>query len=235
MFGHGRSLPNIGRVICFACGILQADNRGVHRIVPLPFVHMGSANLPEGRSALGSGLPRGDPDACDRGDWCLHPLLPNIQTSWVKMGGDGARICLQNGANDLGGTLMEESITTGRWSDPWQGDDARELQDIAYAAGRVPRQADDALRMVDDVSSATAPAKAYAPSPALRQLQSSHLNDPRMECPSGSSSVVRTTQNLKDICDAGLAFRTQAALPASFSIVPRNRTSLLDLLLEVRT
>ena len=42
----------------------------------------------------------------------LHPLIPNIQTSWVKMGGiEGARHCLQAGANDLGGTLMNESIS----------------------------------------------------------------------------------------------------------------------------
>ena len=41
----------------------------------------------------------------------LHPLIPNIQTSWVKMGVEGAKVCLQAGANDLGGTLMNESIT----------------------------------------------------------------------------------------------------------------------------
>ena len=41
----------------------------------------------------------------------LNPLVKNIQTSWVKMGADGAAFCLQAGANDLGGTLMNESIT----------------------------------------------------------------------------------------------------------------------------
>ena len=41
----------------------------------------------------------------------LHPLIPNIQTSWVKMGPEGAALCLDAGANDLGGTLMNESIT----------------------------------------------------------------------------------------------------------------------------
>jgi FO synthase len=41
----------------------------------------------------------------------LHPLIPNIQTSWVKMGPEGAALCLNAGANDLGGTLMNESIT----------------------------------------------------------------------------------------------------------------------------
>jgi FO synthase len=41
----------------------------------------------------------------------LHPVIRNVQTSWVKMGGAGAALCLQAGANDLGGTLMNESIT----------------------------------------------------------------------------------------------------------------------------
>src|SRR4029077_14154298 len=41
----------------------------------------------------------------------LHPLVTNIQTSWVKMGRQGDKACLQAGANDLGGTLMNESIT----------------------------------------------------------------------------------------------------------------------------
>ena len=41
----------------------------------------------------------------------LHPLIPNIQTSWVKMGPEGAAVCLKSGANDLGGTLMNESIS----------------------------------------------------------------------------------------------------------------------------
>ena len=41
----------------------------------------------------------------------LHPVIANIQTSWVKMGAEGAAFCLRAGANDLGGTLMNESIT----------------------------------------------------------------------------------------------------------------------------
>jgi len=41
----------------------------------------------------------------------LHPLIANIQTSWVKMGEAGVAACLKAGANDLGGTLMNESIT----------------------------------------------------------------------------------------------------------------------------
>ena len=41
----------------------------------------------------------------------LHPLIPNIQASWVKMGAEGVAACLHAGVNDLGGTLMNESIS----------------------------------------------------------------------------------------------------------------------------
>jgi FO synthase len=41
----------------------------------------------------------------------LHPVIPNIQASWTKLGQGGAAIALQSGANDLGGTLMNESIS----------------------------------------------------------------------------------------------------------------------------
>ena len=55
-------------------------------------------------------LPRGRADACG-GRLVLHPCVTNIQTSWVKMGAAGAAAALHAGANDLGGTLMNESIT----------------------------------------------------------------------------------------------------------------------------
>ena len=41
----------------------------------------------------------------------LHPVIPNIQCSWVKLGPEGAAACLNAGCNDLGGTLMNESIS----------------------------------------------------------------------------------------------------------------------------
>ena len=100
----------------------------------------------------------------------LHPLLPNVQTSWVKMGGEGARICLQCGANDLGGTLMEESITRAAGAVHGQEMTPAQLQDIAHDAGRVPQQRTTLYGMVGEVSSAAAPVSADAPSPLLHQL-----------------------------------------------------------------
>jgi FO synthase len=70
----------------------------------------------------------------------LHPLIENIQTSWVKMGAQGAAICLNAGANDLGGTLMNESITRAAGGVHGQELDAAKLQALARRIGRTARQ-----------------------------------------------------------------------------------------------
>jgi len=70
----------------------------------------------------------------------LHPLIPNIQTSWVKMGPDGASACLRAGANDLGGTLMNETITRAAGAAHGQEMEPRRMEALIRAAGRVPRQ-----------------------------------------------------------------------------------------------
>ena len=70
----------------------------------------------------------------------LHPLIRNIQTSWVKMGGEGAALCLDAGANDLGGTLMNESITRAAGGVHGQELDAAQLQALARRIGRPARQ-----------------------------------------------------------------------------------------------
>jgi FO synthase len=70
----------------------------------------------------------------------LHPLITNIQTSWVKMGASGAAVCLDAGANDLGGTLMNESITRAAGGVHGQELDAAQLQALARRIGRPTRQ-----------------------------------------------------------------------------------------------
>ena len=70
----------------------------------------------------------------------LHPLIKNIQTSWVKMGAQGAAVCLDAGANDLGGTLMNESITRAAGGVHGQLLDAAQLQALARRIGRPARQ-----------------------------------------------------------------------------------------------
>jgi FO synthase len=70
----------------------------------------------------------------------LHPHIKNIQTSWVKMGHKGVMACLNTGCNDLGGTLMNESITRAAGSAHGQETSSRELRAMIEAAGRTPRQ-----------------------------------------------------------------------------------------------
>ena len=89
---------------------LQAETGGFTEFVPLPFVHMEAPMYLRGMARKGPTLREAVlMHAVAR--LVLHPLITNIQTSWVKMGPEGAALCLNAGANDLGGTLMNESIS----------------------------------------------------------------------------------------------------------------------------
>jgi FO synthase len=109
MFGHvdapwhwARHLLHVRR--------LQARTGGFTELVPLPFVPMEAPMQLRGQSRLGPTFREAVlMHAVAR--LALHPLIGSIQTSWVKMGPAGAAACLRAGANDLGGTLMNESIT----------------------------------------------------------------------------------------------------------------------------
>jgi FO synthase len=70
----------------------------------------------------------------------LHPLIPNIQTSWVKMGPAGAAACLEAGANDLGGTLMNESITRAAGAAHGQEMPPAAMEALIRSIGRTPWQ-----------------------------------------------------------------------------------------------
>ena len=70
----------------------------------------------------------------------LHPLIPNIQVSWVKLGPCGASACLQTGANDLGGTLMNESISRAAGNEHGQEMGPAEMEYLIKAIDRVPEQ-----------------------------------------------------------------------------------------------
>lgn len=70
----------------------------------------------------------------------LHPVIPNIQVSWVKMGPEGAAAILNAGANDMGGTLMDESITRAAGGVNGQEFGPKEMQALAASVGRPVRQ-----------------------------------------------------------------------------------------------
>ena len=70
----------------------------------------------------------------------LHPYITNIQASWVKMGPEGVSACLQAGANDVGGTLMNETITRAAGAGHGQEMPPQEMEALIRSAGRTPQQ-----------------------------------------------------------------------------------------------
>lgn len=118
---------------------LQARTGGITEFVPLGYVHMEAPLWRKGRTRSGPTLREAVlMHAVPR--LVLHPLIPNIQVSWVKMGAAGAALCLDAGANDLGGTLMNESITRAAGGVHGQELDASQLQALAHGIGRPTRQ-----------------------------------------------------------------------------------------------
>jgi FO synthase len=118
---------------------LQEETGGITEFVPLPFVHM------EAPMYL-RGMARKGPTAREAvlmhavARLVLHPLITNIQTSWVKMGPEGAALCLNAGANDLGGTLMNESISRAAGTQHGQEFPPEAMEALIGSIGRVPRQ-----------------------------------------------------------------------------------------------
>jgi FO synthase len=70
----------------------------------------------------------------------LHPYITNIQASWVKLGPEGAKSCLSSGVNDLGGTLMNESISRAAGTLHGQEYPPEAMRALIESAGRVPEQ-----------------------------------------------------------------------------------------------
>ncbi len=125
--GHLRTLAGI-----------QQRTGGFTEFVTLPFVH---TNAP----VYLAGIARPGPTTRDNravtamARLLLHPYIPNIQTSWVKLGTEGAAEMLRSGANDLGGTLMEETISRMAGSSYGSYRSVADLVAIADAAGRPSR------------------------------------------------------------------------------------------------
>ena len=70
----------------------------------------------------------------------LYPHINNIQTSWAKMGADGVRLALESGANDLGGTLMNESISRAAGAKHGQEFNQQQMEQFIESMSRWPRQ-----------------------------------------------------------------------------------------------
>jgi len=138
MFGH------VERPVHWARHLLrareqQARSGGFTELVPLPFVPMEAPIYLKGRARRGPTF--GEAlllHAVAR--LALHPLIQNVQASWVKLGPEGVRQALAAGVNDLGGTLMNESISRAAGSEWGQELPPEAMEALIRSAGRRPRQ-----------------------------------------------------------------------------------------------
>jgi FO synthase len=138
MFGHV-DWPRSWARHLIAARDQQRRSGGFTEFVPLPFVHMEAPMWLKGRAR--SGPTWGETllvHAVAR--LALHPWITNVQASWVKLGPEGIAAVLRAGVNDLGGTLMNESISRAAGAEHGQEFSPEQMEELIRACGRLPRQ-----------------------------------------------------------------------------------------------
>jgi len=148
MYGHLETSNSWAKHL-LALRDLQAETGGFTEFVPLPFVHMEAPMYRLGMARPGPTF-REAVLMHSVGRLALHPLISNIQTSWVKMGPAGAAVCLKSGANDLGGTLMNESISRAAGTQHGQEFPPHDMEALIRSIGREPMQRDTLYRPVPE-------------------------------------------------------------------------------------
>jgi len=138
MFGHADTPRSWARHLLRARE-QQARSGGFTEFVPLPFVPMEAPMYLQGRARRGPTF-REALLVHAVGRLSLHPWITNIQASWVKLGPDGTREALRVGVNDIGGTLMNESISRSAGAEYGQEMPPERMEELIRSAGRVPRQ-----------------------------------------------------------------------------------------------
>ena len=118
---------------------LQDRTGGFTEFVALPFIHTNAPIYLAGIARAGATW-RENRVVHAMARLALHGRIDNIQCSWVKLGDDGTVAMLRGGANDLGGTLMEETISRMAGSQHGSARTIEQLQAVAAAAGRPARQ-----------------------------------------------------------------------------------------------
>jgi len=138
MFGHIERPVHWARHL-LALRDLQEQTGGITEFVALPFVHMEAPMFIRGTSRKGPTYREAVlMHAVAR--LVLHPLIENIQTSWVKMGAEGVAATLSAGVNDMGGTLMNESITRAAGSEHGQEMPPSAMEALIHGLDREPYQ-----------------------------------------------------------------------------------------------
>lgn len=118
---------------------LQQETGGFTEFVPLPFVHMEAPISLKGQARLGPTFREVVlMHAVAR--LAFHPHITNIQASWVKLGAEGVSVLLRAGVNDLGGTLMNETISRAAGASHGQEMSPDVMEDLILSNGRIPFQ-----------------------------------------------------------------------------------------------
>jgi FO synthase len=138
MYGHTEGPEHwVGHMLLLR--EMQKQTGGFTEFVPLGFIHSETRLFRKGHARAGSSFEE---------DLIVHALarlllndhIPNLQVSWVKLGFPGALACLQAGANDFSGTLMEESISKAAGADYGESVLPGELRAMIRSIGRVPAE-----------------------------------------------------------------------------------------------
>ena len=138
MYGHTESPEHWVKHMLLLRDI-QKDSGRFTEFVPLGFIHSETRLYQKGGARAGASFSE---------DLIVHALarlllndhIPNLQVSWVKLGFDGALACLEAGANDFSGTLMEESISKAAGADFGESVLPGELRSLIRSIGRVPAE-----------------------------------------------------------------------------------------------
>eukprot|EP00884_Botryococcus_braunii_P011815 jgi/Botrbrau1/20634/Bobra.113_1s0059.2 len=138
MFGHCEEAPSWALHLALLRD-LQSRTGGITEFVPLPFVHMEAPLYLKGGARRGPTL---------RECFLMHAVarlalrghIDNIQASWVKMGPSRAAQLLRAGCNDMGGSIMNESITRAAGASHGQELAPEEMELLIRQEGRIPRQ-----------------------------------------------------------------------------------------------
>ena len=137
MFGHTEQ-PADWSTHLIKLRDLQKETGGITEFIPLPYVSMESPMYKRGNSRPG---PTFNEvllmHAVSR--IALNPHIKNIQASWVKLGKEGALSCLNAGVNDMGGTLMNESISRAAGSIHGQEFEATKMEEFIRNSERRPQ------------------------------------------------------------------------------------------------
>ena len=136
MYGHIESVQHVARHLELIRN-LQKQTRGFTEFVPLGFIHEKNILFNHMDACPGASLYE-DLRMIAVARLFLRPWIENIQMSWVKMGPKLAQLALMSGANDMGGTLMEESISRESGSQFGENLPPEEMRRLIREVGRIP-------------------------------------------------------------------------------------------------